>query len=690
MNNQYGQQPGAGQYGQQPGAGQYGQQPGASQYGQQPGQFVQGQAPSQYGQQGAGQYGQQPGAGQYGQQPPSQYGVPISQPGNNATQESKPEKKQIKLNLTLKAKDLRNVAGAFKGMSDPYATVTVFSYRSHNPKVIGKTEVVKNTLSPSWIKNFPLDYELGTSMNVVINIFDEVRKGKNITMGSAAIDINKLLGATGNVMAVQMKKGGTIIARLDEPKGTGTLRLKLSGSKLKNVEGGFLGKSDPFFQLMKKRFVTTGYEWDPVYKSNVVMDNLNPVWKEDTIQLSALCEGDLDAPLQLVCFDHERDGNHTPMGQVETTVNDIVRQKNSKGFYLVNTKGKAVGNLIVRIAELNGIEKKKEVSKSVFPSAPPAPVAMVAQSFVVAAPTPTPTPYTPTPYTPVRSQPPPQATFADYMRGGCEMSLCVAIDFTGSNGDPRQPGTLHHTNPNQKNDYEKAIMAIGGVLANYDTDNQFPVWGFGAKYGGQVYHLFQCGPTAEVHGVNGILEAYHQTFQSGLVMSSPTDITQVIGTAGAYAKKGQADARLQGKNKYSILLILTDGAVSDINATIASLTAASDAPLSIVIVGIGNADFSSMQYLDDQGSSTDIVQFVEFNAHRHDPNSLTAATLAEIPDQLVTYFQRGGIPPPPPVQVREEDIQVVPQEEEIDLNFNFDANGNPELTSGGYIPVQTY
>merc|ERR1719162_2129092 len=193
-------------------------------------------------------------------------------------------------------------------MSDPYATVTVFSYRSHAPKVVGKTEVIKNTLDPNWVKTFPLDYELGSSMNVVINVFDEVRKGRNIGMGSASFDINALLGATGNTMKVKIKKGGIITARVDKPKGTGSLRLQLTGSKLKNVEDSYFGKSDPFFQLMKKRFRDTGYEWQPVYKSNVVKDNLNPNWKDDTIDLSILCDGDLDAPLNLKVFDYNKDG----------------------------------------------------------------------------------------------------------------------------------------------------------------------------------------------------------------------------------------------------------------------------------------------------------------------------------------------------------------------------------------------
>ena len=34
-------------------------------------------------------------------------------------------------------------------------------------------------------------------------------------------------------------------------------------------------------------------------------------------------------------------------------------------------------------------------------------------------------------------------SFLDYIFGGCEIQLIIAIDFTGSNGDPRNP-TSHH------------------------------------------------------------------------------------------------------------------------------------------------------------------------------------------------------------------------------------------------------
>lgn len=111
-------------------------------------------------------------------------------------------------------------------------------------------------------------------------------------------------------------------------------------------------------------------------------------------------------------------------------------------------------------------------------------------------------------------------------------------------GDPRKPGTLHYLHKDgSKNDYEKAISAIVGILQKYDTDQSFPVWGFGAKYGGVVRHCFQCGPTEEVHGVEGVINAYHQVFQSGLVMSGPTVFTEVIETAAARAISAQVSTQ---------------------------------------------------------------------------------------------------------------------------------------------------
>lgn len=80
------------------------------------------------------------------------------------------------------------------------------------------------------------------------------------------------------------------------------------------------------------------------------------------------------------------------------------------------------------------------------------------------------------------------------------------------------------------------MFAVGSILAKYDNDQLFPVWGFGAKYNGVVRHCFQCGSDTEVSGVPGIMEAYRGVFNTTLTMSFPTVLTEVIRTAARYAE----------------------------------------------------------------------------------------------------------------------------------------------------------
>ncbi len=59
--------------------------------------------------------------------------------------------------------------------------------------------------------------------------------------------------------------------------------------------------------------------------------------------------------------------------------------------------------------------------------------------------------------------------------------MMIAIDFTGSNGTPISPNSLHYMNPNSMNQYQTAIMSIANILLNYDSDKRIPCFGFGAQ-----------------------------------------------------------------------------------------------------------------------------------------------------------------------------------------------------------------
>ena len=537
------------------------------------------------------------------------------------------------------------------------------------PQVLGKTEVIKNTLSPKWVQSFTLDYELGTPVKIAVSVFDENTKRSNKPMGTAVFEIGELLGARGNTKAKKLKGGGTLFALARKSAGSGVFRLQLKGSKLKNVEG-LLGKSDPFFEVSRRVDAAGSLTWDNVVRSKVIKNNLNPEWDAIVVELSQLCGGDHDLPLQVAVFDFESSGKHVPMGHFETSVRGLLDASKGGREIKLLKKGKEVGSVVVVRAEVSGVQDVTQQLAATSLSATPAAVAtskapVATSSSVAALP----------------------ANFIDYVSGGCELNVVVAIDFTGSNGDPRVPGTLHHLQAGGgRNDYERAISAIVSILAQYDSDQKFPVLGFGAKYGGSVRHCFQCGPSEEVHGVDGVLQAYRQVFSSGLVMSGPTVFTEVIETAAARAQSSLEAAQRRGSQSYTVLLILTDGAVSDVNATAASLRRASASPLSVVIVGVGNADFSAMQFLDDSAGpgQRDVAQFVQFNRHSHNSVALTSETLHEVPDQLSTYFQSRGISPLPPLQRSDSDIAVgASEDEEIDLSLDIRDDGDIVVASGG-------
>ena len=77
-------------------------------------------------------------------------------------------------------------------------------------------------------------------------------------------------------------------------------------------------------------------------------------------------------------------------------------------------------------------------------------------------------------------------------------------------------------------------------------------------------------------------------------------------------------------------------------------------PLSLIIVGVGAADFSNMEKLDGDGGlrnaqghkcQRDIVQFVPLRKLGMNGDILAREVLAELPQQVVQYMMLIGKPP---------------------------------------------
>jgi hypothetical protein len=246
-------------------------------------------------------------------------------------------------------------------------------------------------------------------------------------------------------------------------------------------------------------------------------------------------------------------------------------------------------------------------------------------------------------------------TFLDYLRGGMQINLTVAIDFTGSNGDPTKPFSLHYLGTNG-NSYEVAISSCGNIVAYYDYDQLFPAFGFGGKFCGDnnVSHCFPLNMNPnnpDIQGIDGILQAYRNILNQ-TKLYGPTYFHYIIDQVISVVKQ---DVIAENKMNYNILMILTDGIIDDMDQTIDSLVEASFLPISVIIIGIGDADFSNMDILDadddplvdknGRKADRDLVQFVPFSRYKNEPAKLAEQVLEEVPRQVVEYYQHKGIKP---------------------------------------------
>ncbi|WIA09753.1 hypothetical protein OEZ85_009131 [Tetradesmus obliquus] len=199
-------------------------------------------------------------------------------------------------------------------------------------------------------------------------------------------------------------------------------------------------------------------------------------------------------------------------------------------------------------------------------------------------------------------------------------NLIVAVDFTASNewtGKHSFSGrSLHHL-CTQLNPYEWAIKIIGNTLAAFDEDQLIPAYGFGDA-SCQDTQVFSFNPLNEpCQGLDRVLRRYRQLVPS-VKLAGPTSFAPAI----RQACKTVNDSGGQ----FHILLLIADGQVTrSVNlqpgqlspqeaATVEALVEASQLPLSVVMVGVGDGPWEQMREFDDAlpQRNFDNFQFVNF------------------------------------------------------------------------------
>ncbi|KAH7532430.1 hypothetical protein FEM48_Zijuj04G0019000 [Ziziphus jujuba var. spinosa] len=261
-------------------------------------------------------------------------------------------------------------------------------------------------------------------------------------------------------------------------------------------------------------------------------------------------------------------------------------------------------------------------------------------------------------------------------RAGLESSnLIVGIDFTKSNewtgSRSFNRRSLHHIGDGL-NPYEQAITIIGKTLAAFDEDNLIPCFGFGdaSTHDQDVFSFFP--DERFCNGFEEVLSRYREIVPH-LRLAGPTSFAPVIEMAMTIVE--------QSGGQYHVLVIIADGQVTrsvdtergqlspQEQKTIDAIVEASNFPLSIVLVGVGDGPWDMMREFDDNipARAFDNFQFVNFTEIMLKNVSLSRketefalAALMEIPAQYkatielnILGSQKGNSPRrvalPPPI-----------------------------------------
>ncbi|KAJ4972656.1 hypothetical protein NE237_005830 [Protea cynaroides] len=242
-------------------------------------------------------------------------------------------------------------------------------------------------------------------------------------------------------------------------------------------------------------------------------------------------------------------------------------------------------------------------------------------------------------------------------QAGLESSnLIVGIDFTKSNewtgARSFNRRSLHHIG-DTSNPYEQAISIIGRTLTAFDEDNLIPCFGFGdaSTHDQDVFSFYP-----DERPCNGFEEALarYREIVPNLRLAGPTSFAPIIEMAITIVE--------QSGGQYHVLLIIADGQVTrsvdtehghlspQEQKTVETIVKASEYPLSIILVGVGDGPWDMMREFDDNipARAFDNFQFVNFTEImlKNVPVSkketeFALSALMEIPSQYKATIEHG-------------------------------------------------
>ena len=316
--------------------------------------------------------------------------------------------------------------------SDPFVVVKMKNSNAPAFVEVGRTEVKMNNLSPKFSKFFDViwHFEIRQDLEFFVYDFDggvavdRCNLDAQDFLGCARTQLAGVIGSPGRQLIMPLEINSRahprskIVIRAEQLGGSsGTFLASVQVRGVKLAKKDWFGKSDPYLQFCRARPDGT---FDTVHQTEIVKNTLDPVWRPFQLKNILLGSND-DAMFRINVIDWDANTSHDHIGHILISFKQFMEAVEKKQpLKILHYKGKAkdVGTL-----DFNGTSFQK------------------------------------------------LPTFMDFLQGGLQMKMFVAIDFTGSNGvlpsainapalcnaaagDPRTPTSLHFMRPGAFNEYQ--------------------------------------------------------------------------------------------------------------------------------------------------------------------------------------------------------------------------------------------
>ena len=296
-----------------------------------------------------------------------------------------------KLQLFISCSNLKDVD--ILGSSDPF--VIIYMKEGEVWNQIGKTEMIKDNLNPLFQTSFFINYFFEKHQYLKFEVLDgDNMSGKSKIIGSTQTTVGTIVGSPGSSLTTNVmnknKISGQITLKFESVQESDIqIVMKLGGRNLTSTKSCFICSNNNIILEIYRQSSDNKSLWLKVHESEPIADNTNPMYPPLSITGQKLCNSNKNLPIQFR-FYNVVNIQRTLIGQCNTTLAQIM----DKRIIDLQNNQMPAGNLI--IDSIDTVEKP---------------------------------------------------IFIDYLKGGMQINVSVAIDYTASNGQINEPSSLHFLGP---------------------------------------------------------------------------------------------------------------------------------------------------------------------------------------------------------------------------------------------------